>query len=383
MIEFIFYLLLFGLFYAYFGYPLLMSILMRFKKETRINKKNITPNISLVISAYNEESSIREKLENILSLDYPQEKMEVVVISDASIDNTDEIVKEFADRGVTLCKLEQRSGKIAAYRKVLTRLKGKIIVFSDATSLLSKDSVTHLISNFHDETVGCAGGLLAYANPENAIMGGGESEYWEYEKKIRKYESSLCSLASVSGTLYAVRKNLYPYDMKDYLADDLIVPLHVKKAGLRTVLEAKAICKEFTTLSAKEEMAKRIRITIQNIRGLIDYSEILNPLRYGLFSILVISHKLFRLMVPVLLLTLFVSNLFLALDSHIFLIILTAQIVLYLGGFAGYLLNKKAKLKMITTLFYFCLSNLAILIGIIRFFRGKKVVTWETIRPNG
>lgn len=353
---------------------------MRLKKQPDIHKKRIEPNVSLVIPAYNEEKSIRDKLENVLALNYPPGKIEIIVVSDASSDRTDEIVDGFRHRGVTLLRMEHRNGKIAAYRRALSHLRGEIIVFSDATSILDSEAVAKLVGNFNDSSVGCVGGLLRYVNPGKAMVGEGESQYWSYEKKIREYESHLSSLTSVSGTLYAVRKNLYPGDMKDDLADDFIVPFEVKKKGFRVVLEPEAVCVERAVHSMAEEMAKRIRITLQNIRGLLDRIEILNPFKYGVYSILVISHKLFRLLVPVFLMMLFISNAVLAFESNLFLVLLLFQGIFYLTAVIGYFTSKKLKLKIVESVFYFCLSNLAILIGILRFVKGRKVVTWEPIR---
>jgi cellulose synthase/poly-beta-1,6-N-acetylglucosamine synthase-like glycosyltransferase len=306
--------------------------------------------------------------------------MEVFVVSDCSSDLTDEIVRGFEARGIKLFRLRERSGKIAAYRNVLPYLKGEIVIFSDATSSLNADSITHLVSNFNDHTVGCVGGLLMYINPKQAIVGKGEKKYWSYEKKIRNYESTLSSLPSVSGTFYAVRKDLYPYNIKDDLADDLMVPFNVVKSGYRTVFEKDAVCKDFTTLSIKEETAKRIRITIQNIRGLIDQVGILNPFKYGLFSFLVISHKLFRLLVPLFLVLIFITSLILSFYSLFFFMIFVSQIIFYIGARLGYIINKRIKFSLGNVLFYFCLSNYAILKGFVKFFKGEKIVTWQTVR---
>lgn len=376
----IFWLLVLLLVYTYFGYPLVMSILLKFRKDRPVKKGKITPYVSLVIPAYNEEKNIGAKLNEISNLDYPKEKMEVVVVSDASSDKTDEIVRSFSDKGIRLYRLRERSGKIAAYRNVLPLLRGEIIVFSDATSILNANCITELVSNFNDESVGCVGGLLMYVNPMQALVGKGEKKYWSYEKKIREREMQLCSLTSVSGTLYAVRRELYPYDIKDDLADDLIVPFNVKRKGFRTVFESNAICKDFTTLSIGEEMAKRARITIQNLRGLKDQMDMLNPFRYGIFSILVISHKLFRSIVPLFLVPLFVVTIFLSFYSPAFLVIFLLQGVFYLGAWLGYQINKKRKFSLGNAIFYFCLSNLAIFIGIVNFLKGERVATWETVR---
>ncbi|MDP2923098.1 MAG: glycosyltransferase family 2 protein [Candidatus Omnitrophota bacterium] len=378
--KLLFYLSLIFLFYTYCGYILFMSILARLRKDKAVDKQPITPLISVVIAAYNEEKNIGGKLNDIINLDYPREKMEVFVVSDASSDATDEIVSGFAGRGVKLLRLEKRSGKIAAYRKALPQIKGEIVVFSDATSVLTHNSLANLVSNFNDKSVGCVGGLLTYINPKRALVGKGENKYWQYEKRVIELESRLASLTSVSGTLYAVRKELYPLDIKDYLADDLIVPFNVVKKGYRVILEPQAVCYDYTTLSINEEMAKRIRITVQNIRGLIDQPGILNPFKYGLYSFLVISHKLFRLLVPFFMAALLISNIFLLFHSSLFAFLLVLQIIFYLANFYGYAISERYKFSTGKYLFYFGLSNYAILMGIIQCIRGQKVVTWETIR---
>lgn len=376
----VFWLSLSLLFYTYFGYPLLMSFLACFKRLRPVDKQPFSPLISIIIAAYNEEKNIGAKLNDILNLDYPKDKMEIFVVSDQSSDSTDGIVEGFTGRGVKLLHTDKRSGKIAAYRKALSQAKGEIIVFSDAASLLNKDSIKNLISNFNDKTVGCVGGLLNYISLKKANVGRGERKYWNYEKKIRVLESKLSSLTSVSGTLYAVRKELYPLNIKDYLADDLIVPFTVKKAGFRTVLEPQAFCSDFTTLTIEEEMAKRIRITVQNIRGLLNQFGILNPFKYGLFSFLVISHKLFRLLVPLLLVLLFTVSLILSFNAWIFFLIFLAQMLFYVVVLAGHFSKQRIQSGLGNVLYYFCLSNLSILIGIAKSFKGEKFATWETVR---
>lgn len=382
--NYTFWLSLIAIIYAYIGYPTLIVLLAKIKKQKPILKKPITPFVSIVIPAYNEEKNIGAKLNDLLNLDYPQEMMEIFVVSDASSDRTDGIVRSFEDKSqvIKLFRLNERSGKIAAYRSVFPYLKGEIVIFSDATSSLNTDSISQLVSNFNDPTVGCVGGLLMYVNPKQAIIGKGERKYWSYEKRVRDYEQRLSSLPSVSGTFYAVRKSLYPYNMQDDLADDLIIPFNVVKLGYRTVFEKNAVCKDFTTLSIEEEMAKRIRITIQNIRGLLNQPGILNAFKYGLFSLLVISHKLFRLLAPFFLITLFSSSLFLSFNSRFYLLTFLAQVIFYLGAYYGFQINKQHKFSIGNAMFYFCLSNYAIFIGFLKFFKGERVVTWQTVRAG-
>lgn len=380
MIEILFWFFILLLLYTYFGYPRVLHIVAALKKAKPIDKKRIYPAVTIIIPAYNEERSIADKLRNVLELEYPAEKLEIIVVSDVSVDRTDEIVKGFAKQGVKLVRLEQRSGKIKAYRTVVPMAKGEIVIFSDATSLLDRNSVVEMVSNFNDPRVGCVGGLLAYENPKEAIEGKGEHTYWDYERRIRVDESGVASLTSVSGTLYAVYKCLYPLDMKDDLADDLIVPFTVVKNGYKAILEPAALCKEYTVVAADEEISKRSRITIQNLRGLAEYARIMDPLKYGAYAWLVISHKLFRSIVPFFLLTVFLLNGILAPYSVLYGAICLCQVLFYSLGFAGYLLKRAGKLRVVNSIYYFCLSNLAIAVGIFRFFKGRRVATWEPVR---
>jgi cellulose synthase/poly-beta-1,6-N-acetylglucosamine synthase-like glycosyltransferase len=382
LLQILFWSCLFLLWYTYFGYPLLLRVLVKVRRRRPIQKKTIFPKVSIVIAAHNEEQSIAEKLNNVLSLEYPREKMEVVVASDFSTDRTDEIVRGFADKGVRLIRSKQRSGKIGAYRTVYPELNGEIIIFSDATSILDKHSVTALISNFNDSTVGCAAGLLRYDKVNQAAAGEGEGTYWKYEKPILMNESSLASLTSVSGTFYAVYKHLFPHAMAIDLADDFIVPLTVVEKGYRAVLEPEAVCREHAIHASEAEISKRSRITLQNIRGLFDQKGILNVFQYGLFSLMVISHKLCRILVPIFLIGLFLSNAALAFDLPIFQFLLAGQGVFYLTGSLGHLVSSASRVRLINSIFFFCLSNMAILFGIIKFFIGSKVVTWEPARFN-
>ncbi len=366
--------------FTYFGYPLLLRVLLAVSRPRPVARRDITPAVSLVIAAYNEEKSIAAKLENVLRLRYPRALLQVVVVSDCSSDRTDAFVGEFADRDVRLIRNPRRHGKIAAYRSALPHLTGEIIVFSDATSLLDPDALRHLMANFADPSVGCAGGLLRYVKPDEALVGKGEHTYWDYERRIREDESRLISLTSVSGTLYAVRRELYPAGLKDHLADDFIVPIEVHKHGLRTVLEPEAQCEELTVFTIQEEMSKRARITLQNIRGLLDQIGILNPLRHGVYSVLIICHKLLRLLVPVFLLALLLENVALALQSRLYAAVLAAHLLFYLTALVAWRIGPALRARLLESVFYFCLSNLAITVGIIRFFRGRKVVTWEPSR---
>lgn len=365
--------------YTYLGYPVLLNLAADTRRMPAVEKSEITPLLSVVVPAYNEEASIAAKLENVLSLDYPKAHLEIVVVSDCSSDRTDEIVRSFSDRGVRLYRMERRGGKISGYKAVLSSLTGEIVVFSDATSRLALDSLRKLARNFADESVGCTAGRLFYVDPGKADIAQGEQAYWSYELSVKQAEERIYSLTSVSGTFYAVRKELFPLTMADDLADDLIVVLNCVKNGRRVVMEEDAACQEFAVHADEAEISKRWRITVQNLRGLFSMPEMMNIRRHGWYAWMIISHKLFRILAPVFLLGILAASSILAPGSAFFAAVLVSQIVFYACGAAA-VFWKENRPKFLTVIYYFCVTNAAILIGIIKFLRGYKAAVWETHR---
>ena len=369
--------------YTYFGYPFILFILAGLKRKERAirgNKNKALPMVSLLIAARNEEAAIAKRIENAILLDYPREKLEIIVISDSSTDNTDKIVRQYRDKGIILHRSAKWLGKIAAYKSAMKKVRGEIIVFSDATSSYNKDTIKKLVHNFSDKNVGCVCGQLKYINPDNSMIGTGEGFYWKYEVGIRKKENLLGGLVAVTGTIYALRKELY-FNFPNELADDLIIPGMVRKKGYKTVFEPEAICIEETTTERKEEFPKRVRITIQNIRGLFYMKELLNPFRYGIFSLELFSHKLLRMSAPLFLITAFISSVILAESSVVFRIFCILQAIFYLTAIIVAVLHGNlAKNKTISIPFYFCISNLAVLTGIGKALLGEKRATWKTTR---
>ncbi|MEK7389355.1 MAG: glycosyltransferase family 2 protein [Elusimicrobiota bacterium] len=380
--------LLAALVYTYLGYPALLLIFAKIEGigprrgnlvERRKDPARQRPLVTIIIPAYNEQANIRAKLENVLSLHYP--KLEVIVVSDASTDKTDDIVREFAGKGVLLLRLEKRGGKVSGYRKAVARAQGHILVFSDATSQLEKDSLEILLSNFYDPTIGCVAGRLFFVADHTNVssIGKGEEAYWNYNILINAAEAHLASLTSVSGAFFAVRKHLFPENLPVHLAEDFIVPLNVVRQGYRTILEPRAICREVAVHAETQEIRKRARITLQNIRGLLYGCDLLNVFRYGTFSLLLISHKALRLLTPLMLLGLFIANIVLLPSSILFAALLVAQLMFYsLGILSGWLGTHRPRL--LNAVHFFCLSNYAIFLGILMFLGRTGSATWETER---
>ncbi len=365
--------------YAYVGYPVLLCIIKTLRK-VRVKQGAVTPQVSLIIAAYNEEIVIREKIKNTLLLDYPKEHLEIIVVSDCSTDNTDAIVKEYENQGVKLLRIPERGGKVAGHREAVKIAGGDILVFSDATGMYESDAVKKLVRNFADEKVGCVGGMLKYINSADSTLGSGEGLYWRYEVFLRKMESNLGSLAAVSGSIYAVRKGLY-FDFPEKLADDLVIPLFSRQKGYYVVYEPEAVCVEETVTDNAQELAKRARIANQNIRGILYMKHMLNFFRYPVTSLVLFSHKLLRQLVPLILLILLGVNGLLSAFRYEYMFLFLCQICFYAAALAGYRLDrKKQKNKLLFIPYYFCTTNVGILFGFLKLMRGRDERVWEPVR---
>ncbi|MCC6453119.1 MAG: glycosyltransferase family 2 protein [Acidobacteria bacterium] len=379
LIQIVFWSSLAVLFYVYAGYPILVFALA-YVRPKRVSKAEILPFVTVLITAFNEENSIEAKLKNTLELDYPAEKLEILVASDGSTDDTDEIVKTFASSGVKLFRQEGRAGKTITQNNAVAVALGEIILFSDATTHYSPDVLRKLLPAFADEKVGCVAGRLIYTDPTETNVGSGARSYWNYETLLKNAESDACSLIGASGCLYAVRKAAYEPMYAAACSDFLICTLLYRK-GLRSVFEPEATCFETTNEQAGDEMRMRVRVISQTFTDLWQNRDMLNPFRSGFYAVELISHKLLRYFVPVLLLAAFLSNGALAISSAFFAALFALQTAFYLAAFFGWLLELTGKR---TTLFvlplYFVLANVASVIAFFQFLRGEQYASWEPIR---
>jgi cellulose synthase/poly-beta-1,6-N-acetylglucosamine synthase-like glycosyltransferase len=368
--------------YVYVGYPLLVSILSRvFAKQVR--KAPFEPTVSFVVTAFNEERDIRQKIENTFALDYPKEKLEVIVASDCSSDGTDDIVREFSDRGVKLIRQPHRGGKTAAQNLAVEHATGEIIHFSDATSMYRADALREIVANFADETVGCVAGKLIYVDPASTDVGTGVRSYWGYETLLKESESRACSLIGVSGCIYAVRRANYVPMYPEACSDFLIATL-VYKQGFRTVYEPNAVCTEETNRQSGKEMKMRIRVISQTFTDLWRNREMMNPFRSGFYAVQLFSHKVLRYSVPMFIAAAFVLSGFLALGSNLFLLIFLAQVLFFLTAVGAWLLERAGlRAGPLGIPLYFILTNIASVAGFLQFLRGERYAAWEPIRDSG
>jgi len=355
--------------YAYLGYPIVLMML-RLVIRRPIQKRPITPLVSLLIPAYNEADVIRRKIENSLALDYPSERLEIVVASDGSRDATVEIASTYQAKVRVLAFPENR-GKIATLNASIPELHGEIIVFSDAPAMLYPDSVRKLVANFADPAVGAVSGLYKVVKPDQVNIGASEDFYWKYETFLKVLESQLGSTLGGHGHLHAIRKELYPFPPAGTINDDYVIPVSVLAKGYRAVYEPGA-----TVYEEAHEMTgfgRRIRIMAGNIQQLREINGLLQPfLPMELFFFL--SHKLSRLLVPFAMSTALLANLLL-LQSRLYQVIFCAQVVFYLLAACGTIWRLRPKPLMLP--FYFSMINVATFFGFYHALTHRRKMSWK------
>jgi len=365
--------------YVYVGYPVLVYLASKLWPRA-VKRGEIEPRVTVLITAFNEENAIRHKLENTLAIDYPKEKLEVLVASDGSTDGTDEIVQEFAAQGVRLLRVDGRQGKTATQNAAVEAASGEIILFSDATTDYSPDVFRRILPPFGDDSVGCVAGRLEYIDQIGTTVGRGARNYWSYETFIKMAEASTCSLIGASGCLYAVRRSAYEPMYPEACSDFLICTTLYRK-GLRSVFEPDAVCFEQTNDHAQDEMRMRIRVISQTFTDLWRNRDMMDPFKSGFFAVELISHKLLRYAVPLILATLLVSSMLLDRSSSIYMTALAGQAAFYGMAAAAWLLERAGmRLSLLAMPLYFVLANLASVIAFYKFLRGERYARWEPIR---
>ncbi|MEO8443859.1 MAG: glycosyltransferase family 2 protein [Gammaproteobacteria bacterium] len=367
--------------YVYAGYPLLLGVLRAAGFRRPVQRAPIEPPITLVISAYNEVSVIDAKLRNSLALDYPPDKLQVLVVSDASDDGTDEVVGACLDPRVELLRMPERGGKTAGLNAAVRRARGDILVFSDANAIYDRSALRHLASNFADPVVGAATGESRYRIEADDASTEAENRYWTYELWIKGLESELGSLVGADGAIYAVRRALYT-DLAASDLSDFVNPMQVVGRGYRNVYESRAISYEGGAEGFDAEFRRKVRIVNRAWRATVKLRRLLNPWRHGFFALQFLSHKVLRWFVPVFLLVTLAANLWLAPGSLFYSVTLAAQVVLYAAALAGMLLERRGHaVRLLNVPYYFCVVNVASLLGIGQALTGRTYTTWNSSRP--
>ena len=373
--RYVFWLSLAVLIYTYAGYPALTLLLGRVMRR-RVTTGGEEPSITLVIAAYNEAAVIGATIENKLALDYPSSKLQIIVVSDGSTDDTDRIAQRYADAGVTVLRQTPRRGKTAALNMAAERATGDLIVFADANSMYAPDTLRMLARNFSDASVGYVTGRLVYGGHGGSVVGVGCRAYMAYEDLLRRSETSLGSIIGVNGGVDAVRRKLFS-PMRDDQLPDFVLPLDVVRRGYRVVYEPDAILHENTLTTSRAEYRMRVRVALRAWWAMADMLMLLDPRRYGLFSFQLFSHKVLRYAVFAAIPTFYAAAAALAAEGIVYqasyLFTSALLILAVVGGIAeriGY------SSPVVSVPYYFILINVAAGQALVKFLSGKKQAVW-------
>src|SRR6266487_3180319 len=384
MTLFLFWSGVFLIVYTYIGFPLFV-ILRGFLWSRPYKHEELTspPSVSIVISVYNESKTIGEKLNNILSLNYPCGLLEVVIASDGSNDGTDTIIERYKEQGVKLLSLP-RLGKAAALNAAVTTSKGEVLVFSDANSMYKADAIQALVRPFIDSRVGGVAGNQIYLDEvSEGSSGDGERVYWSFDRILKSFQGKSGNTLAATGAIYAIRRSLFR-SIPDSVADDFVTSTGVIAQGYRLVFAPDALAYEPVAATHRVEFGRKVRIIIRSWRAFIFMRELLNPFRYRFYSIQLFSHKILRYLVVFPLLLLFFVSPFLWKVSPFYQLATIMQVIFYSFAILCLLLDKTrlGKMKILTIPFYFCMVNAASLVAIVKAMSGHQIKYWEPQRQG-
>lgn len=363
--------------YTFIGYAVLVTLLARFVHRP-VRCQPITPPVTLIVPACNEQAVMAAKLDNCLAMDYPSGLLEIVVVADGSTDGTCRIVREYAGRGVGLLYQPERRGKMAAMNRAAQSARGDILIFSDANAMLGPQSIRKLVANLADPHVACVGGEKRIQR-DSSVQAQGESAYWRYEAYLKRLDSSINTAIGAIGELFAIRRELYQPMEDDLLIEDFVLAMRLVARGWRVVYEPGAIAWEQASPSLRGEWRRRARMAAGGFQAVGRLACMLNPLR-GLAALQYISHKVLRWLAPFFMIAAFAANLGLA-HLPFYRPWLLAQVAFYALALLGLGL---ARLGVhgwpVQMPFYFCFANAASLAGFTRYVTGSQPVAWARSR---
>lgn len=387
-LEIIFWVALFIIFYSYLGYGILLFIIIQLRRLLGLAKpfegnEDYKPEITLFVAAYNEKDYVAEKVKNSFSLNYPQEKVKQVWVTDGSDDGTPDILRKYD--GVEVYHEDARGGKIGAMNRGMQFVKSPIVIFSDGNTTLGENSIQEIVNLFKNPKVGCVSGEKRIRSKEaDAAAGAGEGLYWKYESTLKKWDAELYSVVGAAGELFAIRTELWQEVEKDTLLDDFIISLRVAMAGYTIQYNPDAYAIETASANVKEELKRKVRISAGGIQSVVRLRSLLNIFKYKTLSFQYISHRVLRwTLTPLFLLCIVPINLILAIDSgmeitSIFTLLFYGQVLFYFMALTGWFLeNRKIKVKILFVPYYFFIMNLSVFLGFRRYLKGNQSVKWE------
>jgi poly-beta-1,6-N-acetyl-D-glucosamine synthase len=371
LIKIVFWSSAFMIVYAYVGYPLVLLFLRIFIHRS-VRKSPIEPYVTLVVPAYNECRVIEAKIRNSASLDYPANKLEVLIASDGSSDGTVEVSRGLSDGSrIRVLAFPENRGKISVLNDAVREARGEIVVFSDAAAILKSDSIRQLVANFADPKVGAVSGIYRVQHASGVRSGSQEEIYWKYETFLRMQESSLASTLGGHGQILGVRKILYPYPAPGTINDDFVIPVRILAGGSRAVYEPLAIA--FEEASEMVGFQRRVRIMAGNMQQLREMKGLLWPPQ-PLPLLFFFSRKVVRSATPFFLVCLAVSNCFL-LHERFYQLTGWCQLIFYGLALSGG--RWQLKPRALRLPYYFCFVNFAYLWSMYQLLQGRGKVRWK------
>jgi len=367
------------LFYVFFGNLFVVSIIACFRQRP-VQKHDWTPSVSVIICAFNEQKHIRQKLSNCDALDYPKDRLELIVVSDGSTDDTDKILKAIKHPGLHITRMTEQKGKTECQNLATTMARNEILFFTDATVLHPPDALKCLVRNLSDPSVGCVTGKPIFKQDIGAISQG-LNKREKYEFYLREKLGRVASLFGAQDCIYAIPRALYRPVRAD-LDSGFVGPLQLLERGYRTVYEPEAIALvDRQAPNLKDEFLRRSRIALRGMRGLIYMWRLMNPYKHGFISISLISTRLLRWLTPIFLMAILTSNVFL-LESVFYRIAFALQLAFYVTALIGFLFARK-DYHLIFPLYvplYFCVMACSAMVGLLRLSRGETGQVWSTRR---
>lgn len=373
--QIIFFVSCFGVLFAYIGYPVSLVLVAPFLKKNLHRKARITPYVTFIVTAYNEEKRIREKIDNTLNLQYPRDKFQILFASDGSTDATNDIIKEYESKGIALLAMPARNGKEHTQREAVQQSTGEILVFSDVSTLIPPDALHEMVDNFADPFIGCV------SSKDEVITDGeqgaqGENLYVRYEMYIREIESRVSTVVGLSGSFFAARRDVCS-DLPPNMDSDFHTLLSSIRKGMRGIVDPKAIGCYKLVPNVQQEFGRKVRTVLRGITVFFANVDLLNPVKYGFFSYQYVAHKLAKWLVSFFLIAAFISNAVLACNNFVFQLLFVGQLLFYVCAISGIIFPVLSRLPFIKIPAFFVMANAAILIAWLRFLKGDRIITWQ------
>lgn len=381
----LFWVLVFFIIYPYFIYPVLLWIISIFKKQRKYSlpSENNLPTVTLFITAFNEQDYVDQKVNNSNALNYPNNRLKQVWVTDGSDDNTNSLLKKHDN--ITIHFKPERNGKIHAMNRGMDFIDSDLVVFSDGNTLLGENTIMEMVKLFSNAKVGCvAGEKRIFLKDKDGAASAGEGFYWKYESWVKNLDSKVGSTIGAAGELFAIRSHLFQKIENDTILDDFIISLRIAMQGYRVDYSPKAYAIENASANISEEMKRKVRIAAGSIQAVTRLKALLNPFKHGGLSIQYFSHKIFRwLVAPISLILLLILNITIIFQigfntDNLYTQIGILQALFYFMVLMGLLLkNKNIKLSWLFIPYYFFMANYAMWLGFFKFLRGKQSVNWE------